>query len=303
LRVCVVANPQAGSAGRQAELHESPPPGVDFRECGEGASVQEAAAAAAREGYDVVAAAGGDGTVNAVTVALMRQPADRRPALAIIPLGTGNDLARTLAIPLDDPVAALKRAATPGAARQLDVIHVTGEDFETWGANACAGGFSGAMDEALTPELKSSWGPLAYIIGAVRALPELTDYRTFLSYDDGAAERVDAFNVVVANGRTAAGGKPAAPRANPEDGLLDIVVILRGSALDLARIAARFVAGDYLADDRVLHRRARRLTVSSRPGMWFNVDGEMLTRETITFECLQHALNVVVGEDYEPEPA
>jgi diacylglycerol kinase (ATP) len=302
LRVCVIANPQAGSADRLAALREQAPAGVDFRESGETASVESLAIAATMEGYDVVAAAGGDGTVNAITVALMRQPADRRPALAVIPLGTGNDLARTLGLPLDDPAAALERAMTPGAVRTMDIIHVTGDGFETWAANACAGGFSGAMDEVLTPELKSSWGPLAYLIGAVRALPELKDYRTFLRYDEEAAESVDAFNVVVANGRTAAGGKPAAPRANPEDGLLDIVVVLRSSALDLARIAARFVAGDYLADEQVLHRRARRLSVSSRPGMWFNVDGEMLTRESINFECLPAALRVVVGESYQPDP-
>ena len=302
-RVCVIANPRAGSSDRLAELRADAGALVDFRECVGEASIVDVAYAAALEGYGVVAAAGGDGTVHSVAEGLMRVTSpERRPALAVVPLGTGNDFARTLALPLEDPGAALERATTPGTSRPLDVIHIQGEGIDTWGVNVCAGGFSGAIDEALTDESKARWGPLAYLIGTVRALPELQDYDTHIAFDGAPPERVDAFNVVVANGRTAAGGRPAAPTANPEDGLLDVVIILRSTALDLARMAARVFAGDYLSDDQIIHRRVRRLEVESRPGMWFNVDGEMLSKEPLSFEAVPGALRVVVGEDYEPEP-
>jgi diacylglycerol kinase (ATP) len=304
VRLCVLTNPHAGSSDAADGLYERAPPGTVFRACGEGETLADMAEAAAREGFDVVAAAGGDGTLHEVANGLMRvgTACDERPALAVVPLGTGNDFARTLALPLDDPAAALALAAEPEAARPLDLIRVTSPEGALWAVNVCAGGFSGEVDEVLSPELKARWGPLAYLIGAVKALPELEGYDTRLAWDEAPDERVEAFNVVVANGRTAAGGKPAAPRANPEDGLLDVVVVLRSTALDIARLAAKVFAGDYLADGQVLHRRVRRLTVASRPGMWFNVDGELHTKEPVTFEAVPRALRVVVGEGYAPEP-
>ena len=95
---------------------------------------------------------------------------------------------------------------------------------------------------------------------------------------------------------------PVAPRANPEDGLLDVVVILQGTGLDIARLAARVLAGDYLEDDYVIYDRVAGLTVTSRPGMWFNVDGELRTNEPVTFEVAPAALRVVVGPTYTPAP-
>ncbi len=298
----MVANPRAGSSDGLAALRAGAGENVTFRDCEGEHSIADLAHDAAIEGFDVVVAAGGDGTVHAVVEGLMRvESQDARPAMAVVPLGTGNDLARTLALPLNDPPAALARAAVPGSSRPLDLIRVTGDGIDTWGVNACAGGFSGAMNEVLTDELKARWGPLAYLIGTVRSLPELTDYETRVAFDDGPAERVEALNIVVANGRTAAGGAPAAPRANPEDGLLDVVIILRSNALDIARLAARMFAGDYLADDHIIHRRVRKLEVVSRPGMWFNVDGELLSKEPLAFQVTPGALRVVVGEEYRPD--
>ena len=88
----------------------------------------------------------------------------------------------------------------------------------------------------------------------------------------GADGRV---NLVVANGRTAAGGLPVAPLANPEDGLLDVVVIPAGDLLDLSVVAARLMAGDYHADETVLHRRARRVEVECDPPIPVSIDGEL----------------------------
>ena len=86
---------------------------------------------------------------------------------------------------------------------------------------------------------------------------------------------------MVANGRTAAGGQPVAPRANPEDGLLDVVVVRAGSALDIARLGALVLAGDYVTDDAIVFRQVSRVRIDSTPGMWFNVDGELRTNEPV----------------------
>ncbi|WP_412061803.1 diacylglycerol/lipid kinase family protein [Rubrivirga sp. IMCC45206] len=299
----VLYNSNAGSAeGADVDALRTVP-GVDLVDCDDPEMTMRAAAEASLEGHDLVVAAGGDGTVHLVANGLMQAGATAatRPALGILPLGTGNDLARTLAIPIGahpfEALDALRRAER----RALDVVRVSHDDDDDevtqYAINVCAGGFSGAIDEVLTSEMKASWGPLAYLVGAVQALPDLTDYDTRLAWDDGPEERVAAYNVVVANARTAGGGKPVAPRANPEDGLLDVVVI-RASA-DLTRLAALVLAGDYLDDDDVVFNRVSRLRVASTPGMWFNVDGELRTNTSILFEAVPGALHVCVGPGYQ----
>jgi len=257
------------------------------------------AAEAAAADYDRVIAMGGDGTIHEVVNGLMT--VDAPPTLAIIPLGTGNDLARTLALPRD-PLEALALVAE-GETRALDLIRVQPTDGATrYGINAAAGGFSGQVDEELTPEMKRRWGPLAFLLGAVSALPDIEAYATRIAFNDEAPTAVDAFNIVVANGRTAGGGKPVAPVANPEDGLLDVVTIEEGTLAALSQVAAQLVAGTYLDHPLVTHRRVRSVRVEASPGMWFNVDGELLTNEPVTFEAVPQALPVVVGPAYQATP-
>jgi diacylglycerol kinase (ATP) len=162
-----------------------------------------------------------------------------------------------------------------------------------------SGGFSGQLHEVLSEELKATWGPLAYLLGAAQVLPDLTGYHTTLALDGGAPERVEALNIIVANGRYAAGGWRVASRADPEDGLLDVVVVRDGPLLDLTAVAARLVAGDYLDSDAVWHGRARSVRIASEPGMWFSVDGELVTNEPVTFTTVPGALRVLVGPDYQ----
>ena len=277
-------------------------PGVEVVETETPEAMRDAAAEAAREGAATVVAAGGDGTLHLVANGLMEvgETADDRPAFGVLPLGTGNDFARTLGLPLGDVPACLDCLAN-GPRRPLDLIRYRHVDQHGYAVNACAGGFAGTVGEVLSDDLKATWGPLAYLVGAAELVPDITDYHTRASFDGGPFERVEAFNVVVANGRTAAGGRPVAPRANPEDGLLDVVIVRAGGVLDVVRLAARVLAGDYLDDDEILFRRAARVRIESDPGMWFNVDGELRTNEPVEFEAVPRALNVVVGPDYRAE--
>ena len=303
----VLLNSNAGSAGDcdVEALHAvAAEIGAEIAEVDDEDATRDAIREAAAAGVDTIVAAGGDGTVHLVADTLMScgASADERPALGILPLGTGNDFARTLGMPLGDPEAALRLLDT-APARVMDVIRLSHAGAGPCHAvNVCSGGFSGAVDEALDDDLKATWGPLAYLVGAAKALPDLTDYRTFVSWDDGPEERLDAFNIVVANGRTAGGGKPVAPLANPEDGLLDVVVVRSGGAADVARLFAGLLTKDYLADQHVVFNRVRKVTIRSTPGMWFNVDGELRTNQPVTFESVPGALRVRVGPDYEAAP-
>ena len=297
MQTCIIFNPKAGTAAQMESLREQidARPHFELFETMDPAQVRRAVIAAVERRASIIVAAGGDGTVSAVVNAMV---ARRTPAtLGIIPLGTGNDLARTLALPLDDAPAALA-LLDDGERRSVDLIRVRVGKRVVFGTNCAAGGFTGQMNEAMTDQIKQTWGPLAYLRGAVKVLPDLTRYHTTIRIDGRAPQRIGAMNVIVANGRTAGGGTVVAPHANPEDGLLDVVIVRSGSMLELTGVAARLIAGDYTTSDLVAHERARRVEVWSKPGMWFNVDGELLSKQRTVFSALPRAVRVVVGPEY-----
>ncbi|HEV3100632.1 MAG TPA: hypothetical protein VGY75_13050 [Candidatus Udaeobacter sp.] len=104
------------------------------------------------------------------------------------------------------------------------------------------------------------------------------------------------YNVVIANGRFAAGGLPIAPNADPSDGLLDIILIPERPGSEITLLAAKIVLGNHLDADAVTFRRAARVSIRSRPGMWFTVDGELIGNDPIVFEVMPRALQFVVGK-------
>ena len=301
MRGLVIVNPNAGSfeavsslAGRLAEV------GLTVRQTAQEGDARSAAKGAADEGFDTVIAAGGDGTVSEVVDGLVA--GGGRARLGILPVGTGNDLARTLAIPLGAEAALDSLLAERERAIDLVRVDVDGQ-ASTLAANVAAGGFSTLVDEELSAEAKKRWGTLAYIFTAARVLPDMAEHRTAIAWDDGETIATDAIAILVANGRSVAGGQVVAPTASVEDGLLDVIVIHPGSLLDLAGVAARLALGNLLASDAVELRRATALSVVSSPPMRFNVDGELLPPGNTTFRILPRALRVLVGADYAPSSA
>lgn len=298
MRICVITNPRAGSAGQWEMLRARIKSLGDVHvvETSKPDDATDASAQAVAERFDTIVAAGGDGTVNQVVNGMLRGSAagSVQTVLAILPLGTGNDLARSLNIPLDPGDAISPIAA--GRTIHLDLMNVKWNDLERYATNAAAGGFTGQMNEAMTDQIKSRWGPLAYLRGAIGVLPDLTNYKTCVRYDGRAKQPVQALNIIVANGRTTGGGTVVAPHADPSDGLLDVVIVRTGTTLELAGVAARLIAGDYTNSDVVTHQRVRRVEVESTPGMWFNIDGELTTNQPITFAVVPRAIRVIVGQ-------
>ncbi|HEX4612300.1 MAG TPA: diacylglycerol kinase family protein [Urbifossiella sp.] len=302
-RVCLLHNPQAGAAGQLVLVRDRlVAAGVEVRELAAGEDMADLARRAADDGFDTVVVAGGDGTVHAAANGLMT--AARKATLALLPLGTGNDLCRTMGIPLD-PIEAASLVHT-GTPRDIDAARIDGGPGG-YLVNAATGGFSGAVAAGVTSDLKSAWGSLAYLRGAVGRLADPPAYHLTLRFDDGPAEQFDVLNVVVANARTAAGGFPVAPTADPEDGLLDVVLVHTGSALDLSVVAARLMHGNYTHDENVTHRRARRVEITSDPPLPLSLDGERCECGRIAFTVIPGALRVLAGPDYQPrmesEPA
>lgn len=297
-RTCLLFNPRAGSADQLAAiLDRLAELGVEVRELGVDDDLVVLVRGAADEGIDTVIVAGGDGSVQAAATGLAT--ANRRTTLAVVPLGTGNDFCRTMAIPLEALSAIeLLRAGTP---RDVDVIRVEGTPRD-YLINAATGGFSGKVAAEVTSELKAAWGPLAYLRGALGPVTDPPTYHVTLRYDDGPPERHDVLNVVVANARSAAGGFAVAPGANPEDGLLDVVLVHAGDALDLSVVAARLMHGDYTHDENVTHRRARSIELASEPPLPMSLDGERCECARVRFTVVPKALRVLAGPEYAAEP-
>ncbi len=292
MRTCIICNPGAGSVDDReeirAQLARFPSAEIQFTS-GEG-DARRMARAAAEGNCERVLAAGGDGTFNEVINGIA-ELADRLQ-VGLIPLGTGNDFARMLSLPdkIDDCIEALRSGRT----RAIDLVRVTSDQVRYF-VNVSAGGFSGTVNEKLTPEIKQTWGPLAYLRSAAEALPELRSYATEIVFDDGERIEVDLYNAVVANGRYVAGGTLIAPEAEIDDGLLDVILVPKNSAPALALLVAQIACGRHLGSDSIVFRRARKMSIKSEPGMWFNVDGELVGNEPAVFEVLPRALQVLVG--------
>ncbi|MEX0717421.1 MAG: diacylglycerol kinase family protein [Planctomycetaceae bacterium] len=295
----VIWNANAGGAERQRDILDelARRPGMTIVETVTSEETRHAAKSASHD-YRTLIAAGGDGTINAVVNGMMSGGGGAR--LGVLPLGSGNDLCRTLGIPLDPFEAAV--ALDEGHSARIDLVEVRTADERKWCVNMATGGNSSRIDECLTDELKRRWGPLCYFRGALSVVPDLSEYDVSLRIDSRPPERFSATNVILGNGRTAAGGLEIAPRANPQDGRLEVIVISGQSAFDVVALTARLLSGDYLDSEQVTYRQARRVEIASDPPFAFSIDGDPLEADRYVFEVLPRALEVIVGPDYSPQP-
>jgi diacylglycerol kinase (ATP) len=292
VKACVIVNPLAGSVkdadGLMKQLDRLAPVVFVTKKPGDAMAFAEKAV---RKKFNYLIAAGGDGTLNEVINGVGRR--SRNVRVGLLPLGTGNDFARCLNLPKD-----LERnieILLAGKTTKVDLVRVR-SDKTRYFVNVSAGGFSGLVDEKLTPEVKRTWGPLAYVRSAAAALPELRAYRTTIALDNKKPFARDLYNVVVANGRFVAGGLPIAPKANPSDGLLDVILIPKLPAAEMVVVAAQIILGKHPSNLAITLRRARRVKIKSKPGMWFNVDGELVGNQPARFEVMPRQLKFVVGK-------
>ena len=253
-----------------------------------------------REGLLIVA--GGDGTVNEVVNGLGKAGFPEGVTLGILPAGTGNDLAATLGIPEDPDLA--EDVICQNRVRTLDAARVRSEGVgEKFFINVATGGLGAEISTANDDDFKKKWGKLSYLRASLEAAKEF-DVRELTLYLDDELRKVRAVNVVVGNCRYAGGGWLAAPKANPEDGLLDVVIIEKLGITDLLQLApASMTRSDYLGKEGVFFARAKNVRVETQPpGLEFTADGEVIGDEPTEFSVIPKALKVIVGPDYAPEP-
>lgn len=290
--IVIIANPKAGG-GRHLEVLEQralDDAGLTLHTTDEPGDALRMAREAAAGGADIVVAAGGDGTIHEVVAGLAE--ADYAAALGVIPLGTGNDLARSLEIP--EEFGPALDVVLAGRLRVMDLIQVEMDGVERPPCvNAAAGGFSGRLHEALDSEVKRFWGPLSYLRSAVEAMGDARAWKVTLTVD-GREQQLEALNVVVANGRFAGRGIPIAPHADPFDGLLDVAVVGNAPVLRLSRMAPKLLRGEDPGDELFVTVRGQSVTLETDRPMPFSVDGEPAECSSARFSLLPERLEVVV---------
>jgi diacylglycerol kinase (ATP) len=297
MKTCIIINPNAGSAGEVERLRETLEklPGTRVRFTEKEGDARRMAAVAVKSGAGLVVAAGGDGTLNEVVNGLAVDFGSAR--LGLLPLGTGNDFARSVNIPtdLDAALAVLQE----GRVQAVDVACATlGETTTRYFINMSAGGFSGVVSEK-AHEAKDRWGPLAYLRAALGTLPELQGFKTRVLVNGVENLTLDTYNIIVSNGRFVAAGIPVAPQSKLDDGLLDLMVAPAMTTAQLAILVPQVLLGRHTESDLLLFRKVTRLEIESDPPMSFNVDGELIGDAPARFEVLPRTLEVVVGPEEE----
>ncbi len=177
--------------------------------------------------YDTVICLGGDGAIHEVVNGLMSLADDERPCLGVIPLGSGNDFARTLGLSLNDPEASLAQLLT-GTRRRIDIGHVTSDTCPegTYFAETLSFGLDAAIAMDTTTrraEGTRQQGAGLFVTSSLRLLVKARETLSCTVSIDGGGERhLDALLCAVQNGPTYGGGFRICPDAVPDDGLLDL---------------------------------------------------------------------------------
>lgn len=226
---------------------------------------------------------GGDGTLNAAAPGLL---ATGLP-LGIIPLGTANDLARTLGLPLDPEEAA--RVVAAGRTRRIDLGEVNGHPF----LNVASIGFGVDLARALTRDSKRRFGPLGYAIAAARALRRLRPFRAEIVHGD-TRDVSRTVHVAVGNGRHYGAGMIIAEHARIDDGQLDVYSLEVDSVWRLLLMLPALRSGRHRTWAEIRTLAGEEITIRTRHRRSVNTDGEITTRTPAHFRVLRGALEVYV---------
>ncbi len=228
-----------------------------------------------RAGCRTIVVAGGDGSLHAVVTALHRRHELAERTLGLIPLGTGNDFARALEIPLDPAEAAA--AFVSGSVREMDVI------VDELGGVVVNSVHAGASAQASRRghRWKQRLGPygigiLGYPIGAALAAVKPPFVRLRIEVDGEVLADMDrhVLMVAVGNGTSVGGGTELTPDADPHDGKLDVMVSLATGVVERFTYAAQLSRGSHPERDDVITRRAHQVTISGED-FWLAADGEI----------------------------
>jgi YegS/Rv2252/BmrU family lipid kinase len=291
-RAALIVNTRARRAGAsftraRALLTAAGMPLVAAEALHDAARLRATVRAALDDGCDLIILGGGDGSLSAVVDDL----AHHHATLGLLPLGTANDFARTLAIPTDLDAACA--TITRGAVAAVDL----GLAGDTYFINVVSVGLGAAVIPAESPTLKRLAGALAYPVAVARALRRVRPFAATLTFPNGdypAATFPRLLQVGVGNGRFYGGGLVVAPQAGLDEGLLDAYALAWGSWRDLLGVARSFKSGAFVHRPDVHHYRTAHVHIATQPLLPINMDGELVGRTPTHVAVAPGALRVLV---------
>lgn len=235
---------------------------------------------------DAVVVCGGDGSIASAAPAIIESGLP----LGIIPAGTANDLARTLAIPLDFAEAADLIIA--GHKRQIDVGMVNGHAF----FNVASIGLSSELAQRLDPGIKKRFGRLGYAVAALRILAGARRFRAQIK-QKGRSTSVKTYQIAIGNGRLYGGGNVVEETAAIDDGTLDLYSLEMRNLWKLGLMVRAFRSGTHGAWKEVRTARSVEFDIETRRPMPINTDGEIVTATPAHFRVLPAAVSVFAPAD------
>ena len=241
---------------------------------------------------DLIVICGGDGSISSGAMAVMESGLP----LGIMPMGTANDLARTLAIPMDLTAAA--RVIAAGQTRRIDMGTVNGHAF----FNVASIGLSSELAQGLDPTLKKRFGRLGYALAATKVLTKASRFHAMIT-EKGRTIEVDTFQIAIGNGRHYGGGNVVRDDAEIDDGHLDLYSLELRNLWKLALMLRSFRSGTHGAWQEVRTARCVEFDILTKRPMPVNTDGEIVTATPAHFKVHPGAVAIFAPEaDPRAEP-
>lgn len=260
-------------------------------------SAKNEAMRAAKDGFNLIIAAGGDGTINEVVNGIA--PLKHRPKVGIIPAGTTNDYARALKIPRENPIEAAKVIAK-GQTVKMDI----GKAGEIYFVNIAAGGLLTELTYSVPSQLKSLFGYLAYLAKGAELLPRIKPINMHIEYDDGVYDgKASMFFLALTN--SVGGFEQIVPDASLDDGKFTLIVVKTSNLVEIVQLIAMVLnGGKHINDPRILYVKTSK--VVAKPvdeKMMINIDGEYGGDAPMTFKNYKQHIEMFANTDAIPDQA
>lgn len=225
----------------------------------------EAAKYAVDRGFDLVIAAGGDGTLNEVVAGI--SPFENRPKVGLIPMGTTNDFARAMRIPRDIEKAV--DIILAGETIPVDVGLVNNRYF----INIAGGGKMTELTYDVPSKLKTVLGQLAYYIKGIEMIPSIRASRLRIEYD-GEVFEDEAMMFLIGLTNSVGGFEKLAPDSSINDGKFTLLILRKCHIGEFIRLATLAIVGNHLDEPLVVYKKASHIKVTSEAHVQLNLDGE-----------------------------
>ncbi|WP_251518446.1 MULTISPECIES: diacylglycerol kinase [Staphylococcus] len=297
-RVRIIYNPTSGK-----ELFKRTLPDVLIRL--EKAGFETSAYATEREGdatieaqrclehnYDVLIAAGGDGTLNEVINGIAEHP--ERPSIGIIPMGTVNDFGRALHLPTD--IMSAIDVIIEGHTTRVDIGKMNSRYF----INLAAGGQLTQVSYETPSKLKSIVGPLAYYIKGFEMLPQMKAIDIRIEFDDDVFQG-EALLFLLGLTNSMGGFEKLVPDAKLDDGYFTLIIVEKANLAELGHIMSLASRGEHTKHPKVHYHKAQSINISSFDDMQLNVDGEYGGKLPGNFLNLKQHIEIFTPDDINNE--